>query len=302
VFEFVSDDIGAQGTVCGGGRYDGLIGELGGAPAPAVGFAAGIERLLLVMESTGVKIPEEEKPLVYFAGMDAECRKKAFALTIALRHAGIYADLTIIIHSPFFFLKYSAALEKSTFSLSEEAMHLTFMAPSCNSFPPMTGQQPRLCPRERFDGVCGKKYLRTERAAAFEEAALFSKSSEKIRETVFRKRKKRISQRRKDFADIRRSKTINTGGRDFMEKQDEFEKLLGRQKEFFASGVTLDPAYRISALKALYRAIRESEEALCRALKADLGKRGVRKLYVRGGAHDVRNLLPHSPYKKIFQG
>lgn len=61
-------------------------------------------------------------------------------------------------------------------------------------------------------------------------------------------------------------------GRDFMEKQDEFEKLLSRQKEFFASGVTLDPAYRISALKALYRAIRESEEALCRALKADLGK------------------------------
>ena len=57
-----------------------------------------------------------------------------------------------------------------------------------------------------------------------------------------------------------------------MEKQDEFEKLLGRQKEFFLSGVTLDPAYRISALKALYRAIRESEEALCRALKADLGK------------------------------
>ena len=46
--------------------------------------------------------------------------------------------LTIIIHSPFFFLKYSTALEKSTFLLSEEAMHLTFMAPSCNSFPPMT--------------------------------------------------------------------------------------------------------------------------------------------------------------------
>ena len=92
VFEFVSDDIGAQGTVCGGGRYDGLIGELGGAPAPAVGFAAGIERLLLVMESTGVKIPEEEKPLVYFAGMDAECRKKAFSLTIGLRQAGIYAE------------------------------------------------------------------------------------------------------------------------------------------------------------------------------------------------------------------
>ena len=54
VFEFVSTSIGAQGTVCAGGRYDGLIEELGGKAMPAVGFAAGIERLLIVMEQTGV--------------------------------------------------------------------------------------------------------------------------------------------------------------------------------------------------------------------------------------------------------
>lgn len=92
VFEFVSDDIGAQGTVCGGGRYDGLIAELGGAPAPAVGFAAGIERLLLVMEATGVDIPRPEGPTVYLAGLDDACREKAFGLCVKLRAAGIAAE------------------------------------------------------------------------------------------------------------------------------------------------------------------------------------------------------------------
>ena len=54
VFEFVSNDIGAQGTVCGGGRYDGLIEQLGGKPTPALGFGMGIERLLLVLKSRDV--------------------------------------------------------------------------------------------------------------------------------------------------------------------------------------------------------------------------------------------------------
>lgn len=92
VFEFVSEDIGAQGTVCAGGRYDGLIAEIGGTPTPAVGFAAGIERILLVMEETGIKIPEPEGPTVYLAGMDGECRKKAFALAAELRAAGVFAE------------------------------------------------------------------------------------------------------------------------------------------------------------------------------------------------------------------
>jgi histidyl-tRNA synthetase len=92
VFEFVSTSIGAQGTVCGGGRYDGLIEELGGNPAPAVGFAVGIERLLMVMEQTGVVIPEEEKPTVYLAGMDEVCRKKAFELCMKLRLSGVNAE------------------------------------------------------------------------------------------------------------------------------------------------------------------------------------------------------------------
>ena len=93
VFEFVSTSIGAQGTVCAGGRYDGLIAELGGTATPAVGFAAGIERLLIVMEQSGVEIPQPEKTKVYLAGMDAECRKKAFELAIALRKQGITAEI-----------------------------------------------------------------------------------------------------------------------------------------------------------------------------------------------------------------
>ncbi len=93
VFEFVSTSIGAQGTVCAGGRYDGLIAELGGNPMPAVGFAAGIERLLIVMEQTGVEIPAPVVPTVYIAGMDNDCRRKAFALATALRKADIYAEI-----------------------------------------------------------------------------------------------------------------------------------------------------------------------------------------------------------------
>lgn len=93
VFEFVSTSIGAQGTVCAGGRYDGLIEELGGKAMPAVGFAAGIERLLIVMEQTGVEIPKEAKPVVYLAGMDKDCRQKTFEIATALRKAGIFAEI-----------------------------------------------------------------------------------------------------------------------------------------------------------------------------------------------------------------
>ena len=96
VFEFVSTSIGAQGTVCGGGRYDGLLESLGGKPTPAVGYAAGIERLLMVMEQTGVEIPTAPVPTVYIAGMDADCRKKAFALAAELRLSGVNAEVDLM--------------------------------------------------------------------------------------------------------------------------------------------------------------------------------------------------------------
>jgi histidyl-tRNA synthetase len=58
VFEWVTDQLGSQGTVCGGGRYDGLIAQLGGKPAPAVGFGLGIERLLLLLQELKVPMPD----------------------------------------------------------------------------------------------------------------------------------------------------------------------------------------------------------------------------------------------------
>lgn len=92
VFEFVSTSIGAQGTVCGGGRYDGLISELGGGSVPAIGFAAGLERLLLLMENTAVPFPEAPVPDIYIAGMDDVSRKEAFRLVSGLRLSGLCAE------------------------------------------------------------------------------------------------------------------------------------------------------------------------------------------------------------------
>ncbi len=92
VFEFVSTDIGAQGTVCGGGRYDALIAELGGGEVPAIGFAAGLERLILLMENTGVQFPDPAYPAIYIAGMDDNSRAKAFEIVNNLRIKGVCAE------------------------------------------------------------------------------------------------------------------------------------------------------------------------------------------------------------------
>lgn len=92
VFEFVSTAIGAQGTVCGGGRYDGLVEELGGNPLPAIGFAAGLERLLLMMENLSLPFPEEDKPEIYLAGMDGSTRAEAFSIACDLRDKGVCAE------------------------------------------------------------------------------------------------------------------------------------------------------------------------------------------------------------------
>jgi histidyl-tRNA synthetase len=93
VFEFVSTAIGAQGTVCGGGRYDGLVEQLGGAKAPGIGFAMGIERLLLLMENTGVEIPDTDGVKIYFAPMGEKEYEKAFSICTALRLSGINAEI-----------------------------------------------------------------------------------------------------------------------------------------------------------------------------------------------------------------
>ena len=96
VFEFVSSEIGAQGTVCRGGRYDGLLEELGGKPMPACGFGMGIERLLLLMEAQGVPFPEPKKCDVYLVSMGEEAGLKAAALAEQLREEGLSAQFDTV--------------------------------------------------------------------------------------------------------------------------------------------------------------------------------------------------------------
>ncbi len=91
VFEFVSGSIGAQSTVCGGGRYNGLISQLGGPEVQAVGFAMGIERIMMVAEAQGLEFPEAATSDIYFAPMGEKASIAATGLCAALRADGFEA-------------------------------------------------------------------------------------------------------------------------------------------------------------------------------------------------------------------
>ncbi len=94
-FEFTATGLGSQNAICGGGRYDALIENLGGKPTPAVGFAAGVERLLMTLASLGR--PEIRNELgVYIIGLDDASRDLAMTLALTLRRAGITTDLDLL--------------------------------------------------------------------------------------------------------------------------------------------------------------------------------------------------------------
>lgn len=88
VFEFVSDSIGAQGTVCGGGRYDGLIEEFGGQKTPSLGFGMGLERLQLVMEAQGCEFPEANRPDLFIVALGEKAELKAVEIAKDMREEG----------------------------------------------------------------------------------------------------------------------------------------------------------------------------------------------------------------------
>ena len=96
VFEFVADTIGAQGTVCGGGRYDGLIEELGGPLTPSLGFGMGTGRLLMLLESQGIELPAPSGCDLYIAPMGEAASFRAAALTAALRANGVHAQTDVV--------------------------------------------------------------------------------------------------------------------------------------------------------------------------------------------------------------
>ncbi len=96
VFEFVSTSIGAQGTVCGGGRYNNLVKEVGGKPTPAVGFGMGIERLIMVLEALGLPTGESEIPSVYVVPLSPNELSYAYGVVVELRAKGVSSDTDIV--------------------------------------------------------------------------------------------------------------------------------------------------------------------------------------------------------------
>ena len=96
VFEFVSGDIGAQSTVCGGGRYDGLINQMGGPAVPALGFGMGIERLMLVLEAQKTELPKINACDLYIATMGEAASLKASEICAVLRNDGFKVQTDIV--------------------------------------------------------------------------------------------------------------------------------------------------------------------------------------------------------------
>ena len=92
VFEIISGPF----TVCGGGRYDGLVEEFGGDPTPAIGFGLGIERLLIRLSENGVEIPDDKKPDIYIAPLGEVAQDKAQVISYNMRRAGIKAETDLM--------------------------------------------------------------------------------------------------------------------------------------------------------------------------------------------------------------
>lgn len=110
VFEFITTQIGAQGTICGGGRYDGLVEELGGKPAPALGFAMGLERMLMVLEAQNTQLPKPRQCDLYIGSMGKEANRKAGEITDRLRAEGFYVEYDLMDRSVKAQMKYANKL------------------------------------------------------------------------------------------------------------------------------------------------------------------------------------------------
>lgn len=107
VFEFVSNNIGAQGTVCGGGRYNNLVEQVGGKPCPGVGFGMGLERLILTLENLGLSVGEEENPDLYIIAMCDRAKQDILVYAQKLRQAGVSTEIDVMDRSFKAQLKYA---------------------------------------------------------------------------------------------------------------------------------------------------------------------------------------------------
>lgn len=141
VFEFVATGIGAQGTVCGGGRYGGLLSELGGPDMSGVGFGMGLTRLLLAMQAEGALPALDGGPQVYLAPIGDDERGKAFALTAELRALGVRAETDLVGRSLKAQMKYADKLgAQNTIVLGTDELS----AGECTLLHMATGEKKRI--------------------------------------------------------------------------------------------------------------------------------------------------------------
>lgn len=92
-FEVILKEIGAQSAICGGGRYDGLIADIGGEPTPGVGVALGMERIFSALEAQGLELPTDAGIDVYYIALNDEARERCFALLQEARIAGLKGEM-----------------------------------------------------------------------------------------------------------------------------------------------------------------------------------------------------------------
>ena len=110
VFEFIADGIGAQSTVCGGGRYDGLVESLGGPALPGIGFGMGITRLILAMRAAGTADAPVAAPRLYIAPLGKKASLLAMATCERLRREGIYCECDLMERSLKAQMKYAGKI------------------------------------------------------------------------------------------------------------------------------------------------------------------------------------------------
>ena len=96
VFEFIAEGLCAQSTVCGGGRYDGLVSSLGGPALSGIGFAMGLTRVILALEELGKANVPDVRPQLYIAALGEDAQVRAMAITERVRKAGAYAECDVV--------------------------------------------------------------------------------------------------------------------------------------------------------------------------------------------------------------
>ena len=113
VFEFIAEGIGAQSTICGGGRYDGLVASLGGPDLSGIGFGMGLTRVILAMKEKGIADLPAPAPKVYIAALGERAMIRAAAITERLRRSGVYAECDLVGRSLKSQMKYADKIHAS---------------------------------------------------------------------------------------------------------------------------------------------------------------------------------------------